>query len=90
MLNIIKCFIKYIFCIPYDPFINVSKTYVSSCHTKPKLINSGKYSNKCNKQRRRYRLTQISNSYHIINTISISIINNCINYDNINTIYFSF
>ena len=61
---LLNVFIKYSFCISHktneDPFINASKTYFSSCHTKAKLINSGKYSNKCEKQRR-YKLTRVSN-----------------------------
>ena len=60
----------------HDPFIDATKTYFSSCHTKAKLINSGKYSNKCEKQRRRNRITRVSSSYHLINTIAISIIGN--------------
>ena len=63
----------------YDPFIDATKTYFSNCHTKAKLINSGKYSNKCEKQRRVNRITRVSSSYHLINTIVISIIKNDIN-----------
>ena len=55
----------------YDPFIDATKTYFSSCHTKTKLITSGKYSNKFEKQRRRSRINRVSSSYHLINTIAI-------------------
>ena len=74
----------------YDPFIDATKTYFSSCHTKAKLINSGKYSNKCEKQRRRNRITRVSSSYHLINIIAISIIGNDINNVSVNTYGFPF
>ena len=72
----------------YDPFIDATKTYFSSCHTKAKLINSGKYSNKCEKQRRINRITRVSSSYHLINTIVICIIVNDINNVSVNTYEF--
>ena len=80
-------------CIPhqtnYDPFIDASKIYFSSCHTKAKLINSGKYYNKCEIQGRNGITTYtVSSSYNLINTIEISVTTNDINDDNINIYLF--